>query len=255
MVSASSALPAISVTFFLFLHVFFNLLANHHLVVLGRRLLIWRNLYSLVFLPIGTNNKSVYQKVAFMKKGIFLLLVVAISMLPGLMIVYAQNSVLAEIDLSGQATYIVDGDTFDVTVANGTQYRIRLADVNASEKGHAGYSESKAYLSMLLFGKTVYLDVDDVYIYEDWGRGDRLVCVPYVEYNSTHFLNINEALLEAGRAEIKDYVNEFSPFSWTLYVSKQAVPEFMFPALVMIVIGIALMVVLRKIAKSKRSVH
>jgi predicted ATP-grasp superfamily ATP-dependent carboligase len=50
--------------------------------------------------------------------------------------------------------------------------------------------------------------------------------VVYVSYNSTHYKNVNKALLDAGLAEKRDYSNEFDPNTWTLYASKDAIPEF-----------------------------
>ena len=131
-----------------------------------------------------------------------------------------------EVDLSGTVTYIVDGDTFDIVTANNTEYRIRLADVNASEEGQVGYVEAKNFLSSLIFNRTIYLDVDDVYTWDNYGVGNRLVCVGFVAYNSTHLLNVNEELVLSGNAEIKDYENEFNPHSWSLYTSVDIIPEF-----------------------------
>ena len=138
-------------------------------------------------------------------------------MLAQVLTVGAKSSPQVNIDLTGKASFIVDGDTFDVTVANGTEYRIRLADVNASEKGQVGYGEAWNYLESLVYGKTVYLDVDGVYVYDYGGRGDSLMCFVYVEYNSTHFLNVNQALLQAGKVEVKDYDDEFNPYIWNLH--------------------------------------
>jgi hypothetical protein len=69
----------------------------------------------------------------------------------------------------------------------------------------------------------VYLDIDDLYRTGTYGR---LICVAYVTYNSTHYVNVNKALLEGGYAEISNYNNEFSPYSWSLYIPKQDIPEF-----------------------------
>lgn len=82
-------------------------------------------------------------------------------------------------------------------------------------------------LKSLVSGKTVYLDVDNLYLWDNHGAGDRLVCVPYIEFNSTHLMNICESLFVAGHVEKRDYDNEFSPYSWSLYVPKEeAIPEF-----------------------------
>jgi micrococcal nuclease len=128
--------------------------------------------------------------------------------------------VYGEIDKTSTVTKVIDGDTFDIS----TGERIRLADVDAPEYYESGYSQAKEFLSSLIDGKTVYLDVDDVYTYDYNGKGDRLVCVAYVDYDSTHLINVNKALLEEGHAVISNYRNEFNPYSWSLYLPKEA-PE------------------------------
>jgi micrococcal nuclease len=118
-----------------------------------------------------------------------------------------------EVDEVSVATYIVDGDTFDVAMGE----RIRLADVDTPERGQAGYSEASYFLEQLIYGERVYLDVDDAYRYGPYGR---LICLVYVDFNSTHYVNVNEALLVGDYARVSDYENEFSPYGWTLFVSK-----------------------------------
>jgi hypothetical protein len=103
--------------------------------------------------------------------------------------------------------------------------RIRLADVDCPEYYESGYSEASDYLSSLIYGKTVYLDVDDVYTYDYSGTGDRLVCVAYVDYDSTHWINVNQALLDEGHAVISNFNNEFNPYLWSLYIYKEEAPE------------------------------
>jgi micrococcal nuclease len=119
-----------------------------------------------------------------------------------------------EIDKTGKVSWIVDGDTFDIN--NGAQ-RIRPADINAPEVNEPGYESSKWYLKDLIYGKTVYLDVSNLDGVDEWGR---LICVVYLDYNSTHYLNINKQIVESGQAVIKDYSNDFNPYTWTLYVPK-----------------------------------
>ena len=120
-----------------------------------------------------------------------------------------------EIDIIDIAINIVDGDTFDIESGE----RVRLADVNAYEPGSPRSEEAKDYLTYKIVNQTVYLDVDanrDPY--------DRLVCVVYVDYNTTHYQNINKELLFYDLVELTDYNNEFNPSSWTLYVSKNLTP-------------------------------
>ena len=130
--------------------------------------------------------------------------------------------VYGEVDKTSTVTRVIDGDTFDIS----TGERIRLADIDAPEYYESGYSQAKEYLSSLIDGKTVYLDVDDVYTYDYNGKGDRLVCVAYVDYDSTHLMNVNKALSDEGHAVISNFNNEFNPYSWSLFIPKDGAPEY-----------------------------
>ena len=114
-----------------------------------------------------------------------------------------------EIDKTSNVMAIYDGDTFEIT----TGETIRLADIDCPENGEYGYYEATTYLSGLISGKKVYLDIDDRYHTDSYGR---LVCVVYVE-DGSRYLNVNKALLSSGNAEIWDHDNEFNPYSWNLY--------------------------------------
>ncbi len=89
-----------------------------------------------------------------------------------------------EIDDSGTVTYIVDGDTVDVSSVG----RIRLADIDAPDIGEAGKEAATNYLSSLIYQKTVYVDIDDVYGTDVYGR---IVAVLYVYYDANHVKNVN----------------------------------------------------------------
>jgi len=119
----------------------------------------------------------------------------------------------AEIDRTATVASVHDGDTFTLTTSD----KVRLADLNAPELGDDGADEATDYLDYQVNGKTVYLDVDDKYQTDSFGR---LVCVVYVDYNSTHYLNVNEALIDGGYVEARDYDNEFNYNSFELYLSK-----------------------------------
>ncbi len=58
--------------------------------------------------------------------------------------------------------------------------------------------------SILRSSRVVYPDVDELYIYNEYGR---IVAVAYIPYNETHFRNLNLLLVEAGLAEVVDYPN------------------------------------------------
>lgn|GEM_PF-5503620 len=134
-----------------------------------------------------------------------------------------QNS-CADIDAYGKVVYVVDGDTVDVVVLRvydprysgflHKKIRVRLADINASELTTSEGRLAKEYMKSLVYGKKLYLDIDDLYIY---GRYGRVIAVLYLPINATHLLNINLYLVEKGYAEIRDYPNEFRPYLWRLY--------------------------------------
>lgn len=116
-----------------------------------------------------------------------------------------------EIDATGTVDHVVDGDTLDVATVG----RVRLADINAPEVGQPGAQEATDYLASLVFNETVYLDIDDVYGTDIYGRA---VAVVYVRHDATSLLNVNKALLDGGLAAPDDFPNEFDPARWSLYV-------------------------------------
>jgi len=115
----------------------------------------------------------------------------------------------------GVVTRVVDGDAFYVS---GLPERVRLADVNAPELSTAEGQRAKAALEALLLGRRVCLDIDNLYKTDRYGR---FVAVAYLDYNETHWLNVNQWLVERGYAAYVDYPNEFRP-PWPLYVLKAA---------------------------------
>ena len=124
------------------------------------------------------------------------------------------NAFSPSFDVVSTATNIVDGDTFDI--ASGDT--IRLADVDTPEYYESGYNEASNFLSELIYNKRVYLDVDDIHTYDTLGK--RIVCCVYVDYNSTHYLNVNDILLKLNYARIWDHDNEFNPYTWSLFLPK-----------------------------------
>ncbi len=120
-----------------------------------------------------------------------------------------------EIDRTAVVTSVHDGDTLTI---DNTQ-KVRLADLDAPELDlEPGAYEARDFLDGLVYGKTVYLDIDDVYGTDSY---DRLICVVYASYNSTHYINVNQALIANGHAEAWDHSNnEFDPDAWTVFVPK-----------------------------------
>ena len=112
----------------------------------------------------------------------------------------------SEIELVGKVEHVYDGDTF--RLSNGEV--VRLADIDAPESYEQGYADSTEALKAWIHGKDVYLDIDDVYETDRYGR---IVCVVYVP-RYTSFININKALLQSKHAVESDFSNEFDPDDW-----------------------------------------
>ncbi len=108
-----------------------------------------------------------------------------------------------EINATVFVTSVIDGDTFVADPVGS----VRLADIDAPEVGELGAEEATAHLSSLVYHKRVYLDVDDLYGRDVYGR---VVAVVYAQHNATHLLNVNQELLQAGMVEVTDFPNEFS---------------------------------------------
>lgn len=136
---------------------------------------------------------------------------------------------------------VIDGDTFDTSEG----FRVRLADIDAPEISESGYAEATQYLQSLIEEKIVTLDIDSDTGTDIYGR---YVCLVYAVHNSSHFLNVNQALLTEGFATVSDYTNnEFSPSTWKLYSEITAIPEFpSWMILPMVMMGTLAVIQLRK---------
>jgi len=128
-----------------------------------------------------------------------------------------------EIDKEGQVNQVIDGDTFNLKSGD----KIGLADIDAPDSNDPGYQRATDYLTDLFnqYGWYVFLDVDNITGTDTRGR---LICVAFVNYNVTHYLNVNRAMIESRNAYIDNYANnEFDPYTWQDLVSKSSViPEF-----------------------------
>lgn len=82
-----------------------------------------------------------------------------------LLIIFTQycNSALADI-ISGRVVGVSDGDTITILDNSNTQYKIRLAGIDAPEKKQPFGNVSKQSLSDLVYGKQVEID---------WQKQDR----------------------------------------------------------------------------------
>ena len=71
---------------------------------------------------------------------------------------FAKNSMPTQTRISGKVIKIVDGDTYDILLADNTTKRIRMAGIDAPERGMPFYKASKDYLGALCFGNMVKIE-------------------------------------------------------------------------------------------------
>lgn len=147
------------------------------------------------------------------------------------------------IDKVAVVTTVFDGDTFVID----NNESIRFADVDTPEVGVSGYQQAKDFVTNLVLGKTVYLDIDNLTTTDQYGR---FVSVVYFDYNLTHYENLNKALLVENLAvELNFTNNEFSPSNWSLYVPKSqiTIPEFPITvSLVAVLVAVSLLLIIGK---------
>lgn len=74
--------------------------------------------------------------------------------------VAAATVAVAQTPLAGRVVGISDGDTITVLDASRTQHRIRIAGVDAPERGQPGGQRSKESLSALVYDQSVRVDAN-----------------------------------------------------------------------------------------------
>jgi endonuclease YncB( thermonuclease family) len=92
-------------------------------------------------------------------------------------------------DFSGRVVGVYDGDSITVLDQHKTQFKIRMAEIDAPEAKQDYGSRSKQMLSNLVFGKTVVVSP------LEYDRYKRLVA-----YISVDGINVNQAMVEQGGA-------------------------------------------------------
>lgn len=66
-----------------------------------------------------------------------------------------QHKVVENNIVQGKAIKVLDGDTYDLLLANNTTIRIRMQGIDAPEKGMPFGNKAKKYLSELCWGQTI----------------------------------------------------------------------------------------------------
>ena len=132
-----------------------------------------------------------------------------------------------EIDQSVIVNRVINGVKFEIN----NQNTFKLADIEprcTDIDNSTGYISAKNLLESFILNRNVYLDIDNMYIWDFHGSDNRTVCVVYVDFNSTHYLNVNKVLVNRRLVVIKYNENDFKPEEWSIYGEKQLISEFSF---------------------------
>ena len=114
--------------------------------------------------------------------------------------------------IHGKVVGVSDGDSVTVLDAQKTQYKIRLAGIDAPERAQAYGQKAKESLSDLVFGKTV--DVE-------WSKQDRYGRI--VGMITLAGVDINLEQIKRGMAwHYKQYQNEQSPEDRVAYAQSES---------------------------------
>ena len=90
--------------------------------------------------------------------------------------------------LEGRVVGVADGDTITILDASNTQYKIRLAGIDAPEKKQPFGNVSKQFLSDLVFGKQVIVE------YQKLDRYDRVVGKVFVDGMNANLEQVRRGL-------------------------------------------------------------
>lgn len=114
---------------------------------------------------------------------------------------------------TAQVVQIIDGDTIDVRMADGTKERVRYIGMNTPERDEVCYNEATQANAIFVQGKTVRM-VKDVSNTDQYGRLLRYVYVGD--------LFVNRALVEQGYAEAVLYEPDHAHYDEFVTLEKQA---------------------------------
>ena len=128
-----------------------------------------------------------------------------------LMLMLSAMAIALPDEISGVVTRVVDGDTIEVKDFG----IVRLADIDAPERGTSEGHSAEQYATTWLQSNIVYLDVDDRSRTDKYGR---FVCVVYLakpDGSLNVSRNLNKMLVDSGHACVTDFTNnEFNPAEW-----------------------------------------
>lgn len=112
--------------------------------------------------------------------------------------------------LSGKVVRVSDGDTITILDTTKTQTRVRLYGIDCPEIGQDFGQSAKKYVSDLIAGEIVYIEIKDI---DRYGRTVGIVW-------TGDSLNVNLDLLKAGLAWHYKYFDKSEEFAQAEHVAK-----------------------------------
>ena len=132
------------------------------------------------------------------------------------LLILSVKAATIQIDKTATVSQVIDGSSFKLNSGE----TVKLASIDTPQLGQPGYSEAQNYLTNILQGKIVYLTIDNITSTDSYGR---LICVAFIDYNSTHYENINMAMIESSYAIPNSTLSsEFNPSNFSWFVPKVA---------------------------------
>lgn len=111
--------------------------------------------------------------------------------------------------LTGRVVYVSDGDSVTVLDASRTQHKVRLAGIDAPEKGQAFGRRAGEYLALLVKGKEVTVTWEKIDRYQR--KVGKVMVTPPDCPTCAHTLDANLAMVTVGLAwHYKAYAKEQS---------------------------------------------
>lgn len=104
---------------------------------------------------------------------------------------------LSASEILGRVVAVSDGDSITVLASDNRQVKVRLAGIDAPERGQSFGQSSRRNLSDLVFGKEVRVSVVDK---DRYGRIVGIVYVPVPGPNGEIVIDVDLAQIESGHA-------------------------------------------------------
>ncbi len=160
------------------------------------------------------NHKRLHAQLSMNRMRHRTFAIMAFTIIVVVLLIFSVKASTIQIDKTAVVLQVIDGSSFKLNSGE----TVKLASIDIPLSGQPGYSEAQNYLTNIVQGKTVYLTIDNITSPDPYGR---LICLAFIDFNSTHYENINMAMIESNYAAPNSSLNgAFNPSSWAWFVPK-----------------------------------